>query len=165
MVENPDSTVEGDDPTRFRFVDGTVEGAEFFERPFRLPWGTDQPNDSGGIQECVRWVETFVIGIVNNVVYRWNVGNQRWFDVDCDSEFSFVCRKICNQNIESNQNNGNNIAVAGGALAILFLVTIALFSVLLLYRTKLQQLEFVNQFAGNNKQIRPTPEPDFTISL
>ena len=39
---------------RFSFVDGNPEGLDFFAEPFIFPWLTDQPNDFGEDEDCVR---------------------------------------------------------------------------------------------------------------
>ena len=39
---------------RFRFVDGSQEGLDFFEEPFVFPWAANQPNDFGSDDDCVR---------------------------------------------------------------------------------------------------------------
>ena len=38
---------------RFRFVDGSEDVVDFFEEPFQLPWGSDQPNDRDLDDDCV----------------------------------------------------------------------------------------------------------------
>ena len=41
------------DTERFRFVDGEVEGLEFFEEADEFPWQDDQPNDASGNDDCI----------------------------------------------------------------------------------------------------------------
>ena len=53
LAAEPNGILDGSDTSRFKFVDGSDEGREFFETPGRRPWASSQPDDSIDVENCV----------------------------------------------------------------------------------------------------------------
>ena len=131
---DPDAQ-EGDDPSRFQYVDGNFENPSFFITPNVLPWSPETPQNIGGNQDCIEWVKNADQGGVL-LIDEWN-------DAICSDNQPFLCRRSCSNSPVENETSmtvaENNLLAIAVVSASAFL-TIAFFTRLLIERRQRKKL-------------------------
>lgn len=81
------AVIDATDPLNFDFVDGFNNDKSFFNTRKEFPWDIQEPNNSRGNQECVRWLQNA----------------NRWDDSFCTNANQVLCRRTIVNNEERDE--------------------------------------------------------------
>ena len=112
-VEDP-IDIGGNEPGRFFYVDRTVVDRSFFKLNGRqLPWSSQDPNDTGGVENCVF------------------MRSEKWRDTPCDNEALVICSRPCAFVPPSSSREIDYLAVIIGLVTMLLMALVARYSFIL----------------------------------